>query len=43
VGEVRGTILLGEGERNRIALLTISHASSACPSDKTAGKLKAID
>jgi hypothetical protein len=24
-------------------LLTISHASSACPSDKTAGKLEAIN
>jgi hypothetical protein len=43
MGDVRGTILLGEGGRNRIALLTISHASSACPSDKTAGKLEAIN
>jgi len=43
VGDVRGIILLGEGGKNGIALLTISHASSACPSDKTARKLEAID
>jgi len=43
VGNVRGAILLGKGGRNRIALLTISDASSARPSDKTAGKLKAIE
>jgi hypothetical protein len=42
VGDARGNILLGEGGRNRIALLTISHASSACPSDKTTAKLKTI-
>jgi hypothetical protein len=40
---MRGTILLGEGGRNRIALLTIFRVSSACSSDKIAGKLKATD
>jgi len=42
VGGRERRYFVGERGRSRIALLTISHASSACTSDKTAGKLKAI-